>query len=88
MEQEYKAGDKIIQKGQMGTTFYMIKSGTVGFDLKDDGQIASTRSNGEFFGEVRQNNTASLVPATCMVTEVSDQTWLDFADGFVSRFRF
>ena len=47
-----QAGDTVIKKGQPGTTFFLIKSGQVGFSLQDDGTIQSTRDPGEFFGEI------------------------------------
>ena len=67
-ERAFSMGETIIKKGQDGTTFFMIKSGVVGFDLNDNGQIQSTRTDGEYFGEISLLNagqcTATVVAQT------------------------
>eukprot|EP01046_Picozoa_sp_COSAG06_P035720 COSAG06_NODE_3868_length_4816_cov_1.817469_2_plen_820_part_00 len=49
--QDFRKDETVIKKGQPATTFFLIKQGTVGFDLGDD-VIKETRGVSEYFGEV------------------------------------
>ena len=48
----YAKGSIIIKKGQPGDTFYMIKSGKVGYSPLDDGKIVGGGTKGQHFGEL------------------------------------
>eukprot|EP01048_Picozoa_sp_COSAG05_P004249 COSAG05_NODE_222_length_13641_cov_73.452001_7_plen_1293_part_00 len=64
----FAAGETLIQKGQVGTHFFLLKSGTVGF-IVDGGEVKHTYENtGEYFGEIALMNEHSLCTATAHTT--------------------
>ena len=69
--QDFRKDEIVIKKGQPGTSFYLIKQGTVGFAL-DDGVIKGTRGVSEYFGEV-----ALLEGGDCTATAIA-QTDCEF----------
>jgi hypothetical protein len=68
---KYAAGETIIRKGDEGKDFFMIKMGTVGFSVQDDGTVQSTRGEGDFFGELALLQSDCVRTATAVaVSEV------------------
>ena len=76
VEKQFHTGGGIIKKGTHGTSFFMIKSGTVGFSMDESGtKLVGTRGPGESFGEIalksdRSTTTANAIaqnPVTCYV---------------------
>ena len=71
----FKPNETIIKKGQPGATFFMIKTGTVGVSILDDGKIQVYRGSGEAFGEISLLNEGTLCTATALaVTAVTCYT--------------
>ena len=63
----FSAGDVLIRRGQVGTTFFLLKSGTVGFIVDDSGEVKHTyQLAGDFFGEIALMNDQSLCTATAV----------------------
>ena len=48
-ETTYNIGEKVIKQGDKGTTFYIVKAGSV--DVVTDGEVKATLKSGSFFGE-------------------------------------
>eukprot|EP01052_Picozoa_sp_SAG31_P010505 SAG31_NODE_577_length_13952_cov_2.717121_2_plen_1076_part_00 len=67
---DYNAGETVIRKGGAARSFYMIKQGTVGFDVEGNGKIKWTRGPTEYFGEIAlieggQCNTTAIAQSDC-----------------------
>jgi len=76
-EVTYQPGDLIINEGDMGFSFYLIKSGEVRWE-KSDGQ-SGIRTAGEYFGEralikhqKRAATVTAVLPTQCMKLSKKD----------------
>jgi CRP-like cAMP-binding protein len=58
---KYKTGDVIYKKGDIQTDFYIINKGKVQLKNDDNGQIMTTLSKGDFFGEESLNNEQNAI---------------------------
>ncbi len=69
----FSKGTTIIAKGTEGTTFYMVKSGTIAFDLGDGAGFSKHRGSGEYFGEIsliQDHNTTTATAIAQTVTNI------------------
>ena len=61
----FKSGEVLIRKGQVGTSFFLLKSGTVGFIVEDGGDVKHTFDQaGDHFGEIALLKDNTLCTAT------------------------
>lgn len=58
---KYKAGTIVYQKGDMQTDFFIINKGKIQLKNEDNGQILTTLSKGDFFGEESLNNEQTAI---------------------------
>ena len=71
----FPAGATLIRKGQVGTHFFLLASGTIGFVVDDSGAVKHTTDTvGSFFGEVALMND-SLCSATA-ITETGCECYV------------
>ena len=65
----FAPGETLIRKGQAGTTFFILKSGTVGFIVDKSGAVNHTYNTaGQYFGDIALRSETSLCTATAVTT--------------------
>lgn len=78
MEARYVSGDRIINQGDDGDTFYIVKSGTVRVSVASGGQEKEIAKLGvgDYFGEMallnaspRMASVTAVEPTTCMTVD-------------------
>eukprot|EP01048_Picozoa_sp_COSAG05_P022911 COSAG05_NODE_4756_length_1384_cov_1.126848_2_plen_268_part_01 len=69
-QRSFHTGGTIIKKGTIGTAFYMIKRGTVGFSVDDTGvKLVGTRGAGESFGEIALKSNSATTTASAIAQD-------------------
>jgi CRP/FNR family cyclic AMP-dependent transcriptional regulator len=74
VERTYEAGTKIVGEGEIGTGFYLVKSGSVEVVTETGGARLATLTRGQFFGDMalldgrpRSTTVRALEPTTCLI---------------------
>jgi cGMP-dependent protein kinase len=75
--QNFQDGEKIVEQGAVGDSFYLIKNGKV--EIQKDGQVLRTHTKNDYFGErsllfddFRSATATSMKKVTCFVLYKSD----------------
>src|SRR5689334_12757645 len=82
---EFKQGDRIITKGEVGNSFFILAFGSV--NVHDEEQVIATLNEGSFFGEISLLDAAprSMSVTAAELTEVYCITADDFYKVFKNQ---